>query len=96
MLINRYETSEPVLDAKVEVEAGNTKAVAKFQVARQRWPEAFAQDDRDRSEHGEDADNGESVGCAAGHAAARVVGSICADISSNVAQPRAVKSAQRV
>lgn len=30
MLINRFETSEPVLDAKVEVESGNMKAVARF------------------------------------------------------------------
>jgi hypothetical protein len=30
MLINRFETSEPVLDAQVEVESGNLKAVAKF------------------------------------------------------------------
>lgn len=30
MLINRFETSEPVLDAKVEVEAGGLKAPAKF------------------------------------------------------------------
>lgn len=30
MLINRFETNEPVLDAKVEVEAGGLKAQAKF------------------------------------------------------------------
>lgn len=30
MLINRFETSEPVLDAKVEVESGDMKVVAKF------------------------------------------------------------------
>ncbi len=30
MLINRFETGEPVLDAQVEVESGNAKAVAKF------------------------------------------------------------------
>lgn len=30
MLINRFETSEPVLDAKVEVESGDMKAVARF------------------------------------------------------------------
>ena len=30
MLINRFETSEPVLDAKVEVESGKMKAVARF------------------------------------------------------------------
>lgn len=30
MLINRFETTEPVLEAKVEVEAGGVKAVAKF------------------------------------------------------------------
>lgn len=30
MLVNRFETSEPVLDAKVEVESGGLKAVAKF------------------------------------------------------------------
>lgn len=30
MLINRFETNEPVLDAKVEVESGPVKAVAKF------------------------------------------------------------------
>lgn len=30
MLINRFETNEPVLDAKVEVESGSVKAVAKF------------------------------------------------------------------
>ncbi len=30
MLINRFETNEPVLDAKVEVESGAVKAVAKF------------------------------------------------------------------
>jgi hypothetical protein len=30
MLINRFETSEPVLDAQVEVASGNLKAVAKF------------------------------------------------------------------
>lgn len=30
MLVNRYESSEPVLDAKVEIESGNTRAVAKF------------------------------------------------------------------
>jgi hypothetical protein len=30
MLINRFETSEPVLDAQVEVESGNLKAVARF------------------------------------------------------------------
>jgi hypothetical protein len=30
MLINRFETSEPVLDAQVEVESGDLKAVAKF------------------------------------------------------------------
>lgn len=30
MLINRFETNEPVLDAKVEVESGQVKAVAKF------------------------------------------------------------------
>lgn len=30
MLINRFETGEPVLDAQVEVESGNVKAVAKF------------------------------------------------------------------
>jgi len=30
MLINRFETSEPVLDAKVEIETGALKAPAKF------------------------------------------------------------------
>ncbi|RST47669.1 hypothetical protein [Variovorax sp. MHTC-1] len=30
ILINRFETNEPVLDAKVEVESGQVKAVAKF------------------------------------------------------------------
>ncbi|CAN7761075.1 hypothetical protein LJR084_007183 [Variovorax sp. LjRoot84] len=30
MLINRFETNEPVLDAKVEVESGALKAIAKF------------------------------------------------------------------
>ena len=30
MLINRFETSEPVLDAKVEIETGALKAAAKF------------------------------------------------------------------
>jgi hypothetical protein len=30
MLINHFETSEPVLDAKVEVETGGLKAAAKF------------------------------------------------------------------
>lgn len=30
MLINRFETNEPVLEAKVEVESGAVKAVAKF------------------------------------------------------------------
>jgi hypothetical protein len=30
MLVNRFETNEPVLDAKVEVESGQVKAVAKF------------------------------------------------------------------
>ncbi len=30
MLVNRFETNEPVLDAKVEVESGGLKAVAKF------------------------------------------------------------------
>jgi hypothetical protein len=30
MLINRFETSEPVLEAKVEVETGGLKTVAKF------------------------------------------------------------------
>ncbi|MGR4867934.1 hypothetical protein ACIPRI_03575 [Variovorax sp. LARHSF232] len=30
MLINRFETNEPVLEAKVEVESGGTKAAAKF------------------------------------------------------------------
>ncbi|MGJ7580097.1 hypothetical protein ACSFA3_07935 [Variovorax sp. RHLX14] len=30
MLVNRFETSEPVLDAKVEVESGDMKAVARF------------------------------------------------------------------
>lgn len=30
MLINRYETNEPVLNAKVEIESGTLKAVAKF------------------------------------------------------------------
>lgn len=30
MLINRFETSEPVLEAKVEVETGGLKAAAKF------------------------------------------------------------------
>jgi hypothetical protein len=31
VLVDRYETNEPVLDAKVEVESGALKAVAKFQ-----------------------------------------------------------------
>ena len=30
MLINRFETNEPVLNAQVEVESGNLKAIAKF------------------------------------------------------------------
>ncbi len=30
MLINRYETNEPVLNAKVEIESGTLEAVAKF------------------------------------------------------------------
>ena len=30
ILINRFETNEPVLQAKVEVESGTAKAVAKF------------------------------------------------------------------
>lgn len=30
MLINRFETNEPVLDAKVEIESGNLKAPARF------------------------------------------------------------------
>jgi hypothetical protein len=30
LLIDRYETNEPVLDARVEVESGKLKAVAKF------------------------------------------------------------------
>lgn len=30
MLINRYDTNEPVLDAKVEVESGDRRASAKF------------------------------------------------------------------
>ncbi len=30
MLINRYDTNEPVLNAKVEIESGMLKAVAKF------------------------------------------------------------------